>query len=87
MNMNRRLFLKVSAMGAVGVAAAGCAGGAPAAEAPAAEAPAAAAPEAAEVTLDVMSLAEYEAPYREIWNLFQSQNPEVNYHHQRWWLE
>ncbi len=29
MNMNRRVFLKFSAMGAVGVAAAGCAGGAP----------------------------------------------------------
>jgi ABC-type glycerol-3-phosphate transport system substrate-binding protein len=75
MNMNRRVFLKFSAMGAVGVAAAGCAGGAvPAGEAPAAEAPAAAAPEAAEVTLDVMSLAEYEAPYKEVWNFFMNKD-------------
>ncbi|NJN82525.1 MAG: carbohydrate ABC transporter substrate-binding protein, partial [Caldilineaceae bacterium] len=34
-------------------------------------------PEAAEATIDVMSLAEYEAPYREIWNFFQSQNPGI----------
>jgi ABC-type glycerol-3-phosphate transport system substrate-binding protein len=82
-NISRRDFLKVSAMTAFGMAVAGCAG-APAAEAPAAataapaaEAPAAAAPATEAVTLDVMSMAEYEAPYREIWNYFQSQNPDI----------
>ena len=79
-NISRRDFLKVSAMTAFGMAAAGCAA-APAAEAPAAapvaEAPAAAAPSAEAVTLEVMSMAEYEAPYREIWNYFQSQNPDI----------
>lgn len=76
--ISRREFLRVSALTAVGVAVAGCAtpAGAPV-PAAATQAPAAAAPEAAEVTLDIMSLAEYEAPYREIWNLFQSQNPGI----------
>ena len=79
-NMNRRDFLKISALTALGVTVAGCAPTGPAsapAAAVATEAPAAAAPEAAAVTIDVMSLAEYEAPYREIWNFFQSKNPGI----------
>ena len=76
-NISRRDFLRVSALTAVGVAVAGCAPTGPAAAPVATQAPAGAAPEAAAVTLDVMSLAEYEAPYREIWNFFQSKNPGI----------
>jgi ABC-type glycerol-3-phosphate transport system substrate-binding protein len=81
--ISRREFLRVSALTAAGIVAASCAGqpAAPAAEAPAAaaptKAPAAQAPAAQEVTIDVMSLAEYEGPYREIWNVFQSTNPGI----------
>ncbi|MCS6825229.1 MAG: twin-arginine translocation signal domain-containing protein, partial [Caldilinea sp.] len=75
-NLSRRDFLRISALTAVGLTLAGCPAPA-AAPAPAAQAPAAQAPEAAVVTLDVMSLAEYEAPYREIWNYFQSKNPGI----------
>ncbi len=74
--ISRRDFLRASALTAAGLVAAGCAAP-PATEAPAAteaaaptEAPAA--PAAEEVTLDVMSLAEYEGPYREIWNVFEA---------------
>ena len=74
--LSRRDFLRASALTAAGLVAAGCAAP-PATEAPAAteaaaptEAPVA--PAAEEVTLDVMSLAEYEGPYREIWNVFEA---------------
>ncbi len=79
--LSRRDFLRVSALTAAGVGLAACgATEAPAeptkapAAAAATEAPApTAAPAAGEkVTLDVMSLAEYEAPYAEIWNVFNS---------------
>ncbi len=81
--VSRREFLRVSALTAAGLLAASCGGGAqpaaPQQEAPAAkeEAPAAAAPSGEAVTLDVMSLAEYEGPYREIWNVFNAQNPGI----------
>jgi ABC-type glycerol-3-phosphate transport system substrate-binding protein len=82
--VSRREFLRVSAVTAAGLLAASCAGQpiAPAAqqaEAPAAqeEAPAAAAPAGEEVTLDIMSLAEYEGPYREIWNVFEATHPDI----------
>ncbi len=83
--ISRREFLRVSALTAAGLVAASCAAPppaaaptqAPAAEAPKEEAPAAEAPAAAEVTLDVMSLAEYEGPYREIWNVFQASHPGI----------
>jgi ABC-type glycerol-3-phosphate transport system substrate-binding protein len=83
--LNRRDFLKASALTAAGLVAAGC--GAPAAPAPsesteapaaATEAPAAAAPSGEAVTLDIMSpLSEYEAPYREIWNVFEASHPDI----------
>ncbi|MDH3675730.1 MAG: substrate-binding domain-containing protein, partial [Anaerolineae bacterium] len=81
--VSRREFLRVSAVTAAGLLAASCAGQpvAPAAqqaEAPAQEeAPAAAAPAGEEVTLDIMSLAEYEGPYREIWNVFEATHPDI----------
>jgi len=90
--ISRRDFLRAGALTAAGIAVAACAAPAtqappkateaPAAtEAPPTEAPAAteaAAPAAEEVTLDVMSpVSEYEAPYREIWNVFEAQNPGI----------
>ncbi|MBC8450105.1 MAG: carbohydrate ABC transporter substrate-binding protein [Chloroflexi bacterium] len=80
--LSRRDFLRLSAMTAAGAAFAACAGPAPAPEQPAVkpaatEAPAAAPPAAKEVTLDVMSLAEYEGPYREIWNVFDASHPGI----------
>lgn len=87
--VSRREFLRISALTAAGLMAAGCGqsggdggGAAPAAtEAPAATAtpvPATEAPAAAEVTLDVMApVAEYEGAYREIWNVFEAQNPGI----------
>jgi len=84
--LSRRDFLRASALTAAGLAAAGCA--APATQAPpaATEAPAAAteapavateAPAAGAVTLDIMSLAEYEGVYREVWNIFEATNPGI----------
>jgi len=84
--VSRRDFLRVSALTAAGLVAAGCVAQAPAPaaqepapqeEAPAEEAPAAEAPAAEEVTLDIMSLAEYEGPYREIWNVFEASHPGI----------
>jgi ABC-type glycerol-3-phosphate transport system substrate-binding protein len=85
--ISRREFLRVSALTAAGLVAAGCAGQpaapAPAEEAPKEEAPAEEAPKeeapaaAEEVTLDVMSLAEYEGPYVEIWNVFMAGHPGI----------
>ncbi|MBP7962763.1 MAG: hypothetical protein KBG20_16620 [Caldilineaceae bacterium] len=82
---SRHEFLRLGAMTAAGVTLAACAAAvpqtaapaAPAAAAPAAAAPAAAAPAAAEVTLDIMALAEYQAPYSEIWNVFNSSHPGI----------
>ncbi len=85
--ISRREFLRLSAITAAGATLVAC-GAKPSGEqqpaattAPAAEAtavPAATtAPAAKEVTLDVMSLAEYEAPYREIWNVFESSHPGI----------
>jgi ABC-type glycerol-3-phosphate transport system substrate-binding protein len=80
--LSRRELLRLSAMSATGVALAACGvGGAPAApQQPATEgaAPSGSAPPAAEVTLEVMSpVAEYEAPYREIWNVFEAEHPGI----------
>jgi ABC-type glycerol-3-phosphate transport system substrate-binding protein len=86
-NLSRRDFLRASAVTAAGLVAAGCAVPAteapPAEEAPAeepaaTEAPAAEAPAGEAVTLDIMSLAEYEGPYREIWNVFQAGHEGIN---------
>ena len=76
-NISRRDFLRMSALTAAGAALAACGGPAPA---PETEEPAAVveAPPAEEVTLDVMSLAEYEGPYREIWNVFQAGHEGIN---------
>jgi ABC-type glycerol-3-phosphate transport system substrate-binding protein len=86
--LSRRDFLRASALTTAGLIAAGCAAPAteappaveeaPAEEAPAEEAPAAEAPAGEAVTLDVMSLAEYEGPYREIWNVFQASHEGIN---------
>jgi ABC-type glycerol-3-phosphate transport system substrate-binding protein len=84
--LSRRDFLRASALTAAGLAAAACsvpatqepAQPAPAAtEAAATEAPAAAAPAGEAATLDVMSLAEYEGPYREVWNVFEASHPDI----------
>ena len=77
--LSRRDFLRVGAVTAAGVTLAACGGTEAPAEptkAPAAatDAPAPTSPPAAaeKVTLEVMSLAEYEAPYAEIWNVFNA---------------
>ena len=87
--ISRRDFLRLSAVTAAGAALVACGakttGGEekPAAtSAPAAEATAVpvatTAPAAAVVTLDVMApVSEYEAPYREIWNVFEAENPGI----------
>ncbi len=77
--LSRRKFLRMSAVAAAGATLAACSTSeepldptkAPAA---ATEAPAPTSPPAAaeKVVLDVMSLAEYEGPYREIWNVFNA---------------
>ncbi|MCJ7677360.1 MAG: substrate-binding domain-containing protein, partial [Anaerolineales bacterium] len=82
-DMSRRDFLRISALAAAGstLAACGVATEAPpppsGGEAATAVAPTTAAPAAEPVTLDVMSLAEYQGPYREIWNVFESENPGI----------
>ncbi len=88
---SRREFLRTSAITAAGLVAASC-GAQPATPAAedaqervgqeaaeqVAEATATTAPAAEEVILDVMSpVAEYEGPYREIWNVFEAQNPGI----------
>jgi ABC-type glycerol-3-phosphate transport system substrate-binding protein len=72
-NLSRRDFLRLSALTAAGLAVGPNLLGAPS---PAFAAPAAA-PKAQDVVLDVMSLAEYEGPYREIWNVFEEENPGI----------
>jgi hypothetical protein len=73
-NLSRRDFLRLSALTAAGLAVGPSLLGNPT---PAMAAPAAAAPKAEEVVLDVMSLAEYEGPYREIWNVFEASHPDI----------
>jgi ABC-type glycerol-3-phosphate transport system substrate-binding protein len=87
--VSRRDFLRLGALGGAGIALVACGGGtepaapaatkAPAATAVPTEAPApTTAPAAAEVTIDVMSpVSEYEAPYREIWNVFEAEHPGI----------
>jgi len=69
-NLSRRDFLRLSALTAAGLAVAPYVVGAPAA----AFAAPAAAPKAEDVVLDVMSLAEYNGPYKEVWGVFEEQN-------------
>jgi hypothetical protein len=79
--ISRREFLRLAGATAAGAVLAKCAPTPAAAPAPVATQEAAAPvvqpPAPSEVTLDVMSLAEYEGPYREIWNVYQSQTPGV----------
>jgi ABC-type glycerol-3-phosphate transport system substrate-binding protein len=85
-NLSRREFLRVSALTAAGLVAAQC--GAPATPAPpaateapkpaATEAPTTAPPAAKEVTIDVVTdLPEYEAQFRQIYDVFMEENPGV----------
>ena len=64
---SRREFLRMSALAAAGAVVASHASTEKLTAAPPAE----------EVTLDVMSLAEYEGPYREIWNVFEATHPGI----------
>jgi ABC-type glycerol-3-phosphate transport system substrate-binding protein len=75
--LSRRDFLRLSAMTAAGAALAACAGPTPAPATEEAAAPVEEAPPAEEVTLDCMSLAEYEGPYREVWNVFEAEHPGI----------
>jgi hypothetical protein len=68
-NLSRREFLRISALAAAGAVTAQYAN---------VSAPALAKPPAAEpVTLDCMSLAEYEGPYKEVWSIFEEANPDI----------
>lgn len=79
-DMSRRDFLRISAIAAAGSTLAACG---VATEAPpppdgaTAVAPTTAPPAGEPVTLDVMSLAEYEGSYREIWSVFENENPGI----------
>lgn len=74
-SMSRRTFLRLSALAAAGTALAACAQKTPQAT-QATEATKA--PPSKEVTLDVMApVAEYEGAYREIWNVFEAENPGI----------
>jgi len=73
-NLSRRDFLRISAMTAAGLAVAPYVMGSPS---PAQAAPAASAPKAEQVVLDVMSLAEYEKAYQEVWSVFEEENPDI----------
>jgi len=76
--LSRRKFLRLSALTAAGVVAASCAPKAAPTPTPKPAAPTPTiAPPAKEVTLDCMSLAEYEGPYREIWNVFEAKHPGI----------
>jgi ABC-type glycerol-3-phosphate transport system substrate-binding protein len=79
-HISRRSFLKLSALAVASAAVSSCTPQAPASPATtqAPQAPAATPPPAKEVTLDVMApYSEYEGPYREIWNVFEQQNPGI----------
>jgi len=79
--LSRRDFLKIGALTASGLVITAC--GSDATESPieATSAPAATkvvAPAVEDVTLEIMApLSEYEAPYREIWNVFEAQHPGI----------
>src|SRR4030042_1798981 len=79
-DMSRRDFLRISAIAAAGSTLAACG---VATEAPpppdgaTAVVPTTAPPAGEPVTLDVMSLAEYEGSYREIWSVFENENPGI----------
>jgi len=75
-NLSRREFLRLSAAAAAGLAVAPSMALA-ANRGLAEDAPLPAAPKAQQVTLDVMSLAEYEGPYKEIWSAFEEEYPDI----------
>lgn len=77
--MSRRDFLRVSALTAAGGILAACGKTTTPASQATPEAPKADAPVAkGQVTLDVMApVAEYEGAYREIWNVFEAENPDI----------
>lgn len=84
--LSRRDFLRMSALTAAGAALAACAPKPtpkptvePTKPPVKVEAtPTTAPPAAKEVTLDIMSpVAEYEGPYREIWNVYEAKNPGI----------
>ena len=82
--LSRRDFLRVSAITAAGVALAACGGPETTPEPPEAPAAATEAPEPTsppatgeKVVLEVMSLAEYEAPYQEIWSVFNASHEDI----------
>jgi len=72
-NISRREFLRISAVAAAGAVAAQYVNVA----APAQASKLAAPPKAEPVTLDCMSLAEYEGPYKEVWSVFEEANPDI----------
>jgi ABC-type glycerol-3-phosphate transport system substrate-binding protein len=79
-NISRRGFLRLTALTAAGATLAACTPKAPVAEAPVVDVPAAppAAPAAKQVVLDVMApVSEYEGAYREIWNVFEAEHPDI----------
>ena len=84
-NLTRRDFIRISAATAAGATLVACGASADptepagaAASATDVPAPTAVPAAAEEVTLDIMSpLSEYEAPYREIWNVFEAQHPGI----------
>ncbi len=81
--LSRRDFLRVSAVTAAGVTLAACGAETPAepTQAPAAAtqapAPTTAPAAAGKVMLEVMALAEYEAPYQEIWGVFNAGHEDI----------
>ena len=80
-DMSRRDFLRISAIAAAGSTLAACGVATEAPPPPPAGAtavvPTTAPPAGEPVTLDVMSLAEYEGSYREIWSVFENENPGI----------
>ena len=79
--MSRREFLRVGSIGAAGLTLAACASTEATTDAPAEAtgAPDPTSPPAVgeKVVLEVMSLAEYEASYQEIWNVFNNSNEDI----------
>ncbi|HET6445985.1 MAG TPA: hypothetical protein VFI27_15555, partial [candidate division Zixibacteria bacterium] len=72
--MSRREILRVGSIGAAGLTLAACASTEAPTEAPAeatgAPEPTSPPPAGEKVALEVMALAEYEASYQELWNVF-----------------
>ncbi len=76
--LSRREFLKKSAVASAGMAIAAVAPKVMFASGKEKEASGGKAPKAEEMTLDIMSpVAEYEGPYREIWNVYEEENPGI----------